>query len=160
MFGVKMTWTVDPAQAMPRLAAGIRNRCLRIALNAGASPVKQAVIASAPKDLGNLSKATAIRTRHYKNRDSWVAVVGASSRYKKAKRTANNKIKKKIDKSTGKKTTQYIRPAYYQHLVDRGTRHSRPRRYLPAAFRRSVRQFEQVCRARLKQEIEALMRQN
>ena len=102
-------WQVDPVQSMGRLSAGIRNKALRIALNAGASPVKSAVISQAPKGEGYLAKSTKIKVTNYKSGNTWVAVVGAGSKYKRLKKS-NGKVVKRRDKD-GKRVSVYSRPA-------------------------------------------------
>ncbi|MBN9520842.1 hypothetical protein J0H58_20365 [bacterium] len=162
MIKAKFTWTVDPVTTVNRVSAGLRNRALRIALNAGASPVKQAVIATAPRDEGLLAKATIIVVRSYEKGLRWTAVVGAGSKFKRAKKTKNRSgkktIVKKLNTKTGRVETQYDRPAKYQHLVDAGTKRARPRHYLPAALRQSKNQFEQRAAAKLKQVIEEMLK--
>ena len=150
-------WSVDPVVAVAKLSAGIRNKALRIALNAGASPVKQAVIESAPVGVGNLAKSTKIKVKNYKKGNSWVAIVGAGAKFKRLKKRGGKVVKKMV---AGKKVSVYARPAKYQNLVNRGTKKLQGRHYLEAAFNRSKKQFEQRTKAKLKQVIEELMRQN
>lgn len=151
-------WKVDPIAALNKLAVGIKNKALRIALNAAAAPVKAAVIASAPKDKGFLAQATKIKVKNYRNSDCWVAIVGAGTKFKRLKKRAG-RVVKRIDKKTGKKVSVYARPALYQHFVDKGSKHMRGRHYLKSAFTMSQKAFEMTARAKLKQVITELMRQ-
>mgnify|MGYP001233749873 CR=1 FL=1 len=165
-----MHWKIDPVQSLNGLSRSIKNKAMRIALNAGASAVKQAVISSAPKDEGHLSKATTIKVYNpgggkAKDSNVWIAVVGAGSKYKKLKKTKNRKTgKSKVvyrkDKKTGEKKKVYIRPAKYQHFVDAGTKNMTARKYLPAAWSRSKAQFEQTVMRKLQEIIPQLMQQN
>ena len=161
MVNATFSWKVDPEKSLANLSSGIRNKALRIAINAGAAPVKAAVIASAPKDTGNLAASTKIRVRNYKANNTWVAIVGAGSSFKRAMKTKDakgrGKIVKKIDKKTGKMVTRYHRPALYQKFVDQGTVHAHGRHYLTAAFQRARSQFVDNCRRKLKEVIEQLM---
>lgn len=120
---------------------------MSIALSAGAAPVKAAVVAAAPKDKGHLAAATIIKVKKAsKNPDVWYAVVGASTKYKRAKKkkgkNGRSQIVKKTDRKTGKKVNAYIKPGLYQYFVDRGTRNMRARHYLTAAFKRAKSQFQ------------------
>ena len=56
-----MRWTIDPVQSLAALSSGIRNKAMRIAINAGAAPMKSAVISHAPSDRGLLKKAIRIK---------------------------------------------------------------------------------------------------
>jgi HK97 gp10 family phage protein len=162
MFQTKFSWSIDPAQAVQKLDAGIRNKAMRIALNAAAAPVKAAVISSAPKGEGHLAASTKIKVTNYRNKAIWVAVVGAGGKYKRLK-------KRKVRGKNGKTKTvtvkgkngdrKYVRPATYQAFVDRGTKHSRARHYLPSAFKRSKTQFEATAKRKLGEVIEQLLGQ-
>lgn len=149
----RMSWTVDPVQALEKLSSGIRNKAMRIALNAAAAPVKAAVIASAPQQLGHLKAATKIKIKNYDKGATWTAIVGASSKFKRTRRLKGGGIKKRINKA-GKKVNAYIRPAVYQHFANAGNKRMRGRHYLEAAFQRSVRNFQQIARAKLREVIE------
>jgi HK97 gp10 family phage protein len=154
LFKATFNWTIDPVQAMAKLATGIRNKALRIALNAGSAPVKAAVIASAPRGTGNLAQSTVIKVKSYRDGDNWVAIVGASSKFKRLKK--RKRKPRKRDKN-GKLIKAYVRPALYQRLVDRGTKHIHPRNYLPRAFNSAKMKFESVAKAKLKEVIEGMM---
>jgi hypothetical protein len=162
-FNVKMSWNIDPGVVLNGLSVATNNKFMRIALNAGAAPVKAAVIATAPKDRGDLSKSTRIRVRNYRNKQIWVAIVGAASKYKKPKRSKpkGNARLGKIEKyKTGKRKgeTKYTRPAKYQHFVDQGRKGQRGQHYLPAALRQTKAQFNAKVNAKLKELIEGYWR--
>jgi len=157
MIQTKFVWQIDPVDALTKLSAGIRNKALRISLNAAAAPVKAAVIAAAPKDLGTLAQATKIKVKNYRKGNTWVAVVGAGTKFKRLKKH-KGKVQKRFDKRTGKKVSVYSRPALYQHFVDQGRKGQRGKHYLRTAFTQSQRQFEAVARRKLGEVITSLMR--
>lgn len=140
-----LVWHVDPVEHFADVERKIRNKALRIALNAGASPVKEAVTQAAPKDRGHLSKATKIKVKNYRRGDVWVAIVGAGSKFKRVKRLKNGQ-------------TRNVYPYKYQHFVDRGTSHSRARHYLDRAWAAAQAQFEARARQKLKQVLPELLK--
>lgn len=142
----RFTWKIDPTNSLPKLAAGVRNKALRIALNAGASPVKQAMIAAAPVERGNLKKAVIIKVKNYKSRNCWVAIVGAGSKFKRVIRPKRKGFKPRV-----------VRPARYQHLVDRGTKRHKGRHFVSSAFRQARKQFEANVMRKLHEQITQLM---
>lgn len=148
MFNAKTVWRVDPVQSLSNLSGGIRNKAMRIALNAGAAPVKAATITEAPSELGNLKKSIRIKTKNYRNSNSWVAVIGASSTYKKTRKLKN----KKRDRGGSK----VIQPARYQPLVERGTKNMSGRKFLEAALNQARAQFEANFRRKFAEQIAIL----
>lgn len=122
---------------------------MRIALNAGAAPMKAAVIAQAPNELGHLKKSQRIKIKNYRNSNTWVAIIGASKSYKK-----NRKLKNKKRDRGGSKV---IRPARYQSLVNKGTKHIKGQHFMEAALRSAKEAFEQNVRRKLAEIIPQLI---
>jgi hypothetical protein len=174
----RVVWDIDPGTALQGLETKIRNKAMRIALSAGAAPVKEAAVAAAPSGLGNLKKAMRIKIKNYKNSSKWVAMIGASSSYKRArkkkvKRTPRaktlfgklfRKAKKRVTKtktfkSLKKKFTKdnSIRPAQYQKLQDKGGKYQRAKHFIDAAFLSSKSQFEAAVFRKLREIIPKLI---
>lgn len=113
------------------LRGSAMNVIIRKAMNKAAAPVKAAVVAAAPKELGNLAKSMRIRTRYYKASKTWVAVVGVSTAYK---RSAGRKAltRRVIWRGKGKKVVtdelvkQYIRPNKYALALEHRHPYIRP----------------------------------
>lgn len=152
------TFKVSPDEAFKKLETGLQRKALRIALNAGAAPVKAAVIASAPKDAGHLAKATVIKVKNYKRGSTWVAIIGAGSKYKRLKKVKGRTVKKR--KKNGQTVRAVVRPYKYQSFVDKGTSKMSGRHYLEAAFETSQAAFEQRAMAKLAEVIQQLLKQN
>lgn len=132
---MKFEFKIDPITATAKLKNNIKNKCIRIALNAAAAPVKQSVIANAPSARGYLKKAIRIKLKNYKNNSAWLVVIGASSTFTRG----------------GKK--RKIRPAKYSNLVEKGTKFMTAKPYLKPAYTQTKSQFANVFFQRLQQEI-------
>ncbi len=140
-------WTIDPVQSLAGLASGIKNKAMRIAINAGAAPMKAAVISAAPSDSGLLKRSIRIRVRNYKANNTWAAIVGASWGFKK---------NVKIGKGRNAKR-KLVQPARYQHLVDRGTKNFVGRNFMEAALNSGKAAFTQTVFRKLSEVIPALI---
>lgn len=149
MIDSKITWKIDPVQALQSLSSGIKNKAMRIALNAGAAPVKAAAIAQAPQDTGNLKKAMRIKTKNYRNSNCWVAMIGASKSFKRTKKPKSKKA-----------TRREVRPGNYQSLVERGTKHFTGRHFLERAMKSTRQQFVDTVRRKLQEIISQLIAGN
>lgn len=144
-----MRWTIDPVQSLAALSSGIRNKAMRIAINAGAAPMKAAVIANAPSDRGLLKKAIRIKVKNYRNSNSWVAVIGASTAVKKTVKIGKGrKAKRKV-----------VQPSRYQPLVDRGTKFASGKHFMAAALNSAKAQFAQTVFRKLSEVIPQLINQ-
>jgi HK97 gp10 family phage protein len=151
----KLTWKVDPIQAVKSLNQGMRNKALRIALQAGAAPMKDAVVAAAPSETGNLKKAMRIKVKNYKSNNTWVAIIGAASNFKRAKKTTGKNGRSQIKKNkSGEKV--FVKPSRYQRPVDVGTKYMRGRHFMASALRRAKSQFDMIARQKLAELIKQL----
>lgn len=161
MIQTQIKWNVDPMQKMQRLSQGLRAKAYKIALQAGAAPMKAAVVAAAPKDQGHLAAATIIKVVK-KTPDVWFAVIGASTKYKRAKKKKGKNGRSQIVRKKGKDGKEQkvqIRPAAYQKFVDKGTRNMRARNYLTAAFKQAKGQFRSRTLSKLDEVVDQLLRQ-
>lgn len=107
------------------LRGSAMNKATRMAINKAAVPVRDAVVAAAPKDIGSLKKSIRIKVRYYAKAKTWAAIVGPSNSYKrvrkrpkKAKPKKPNKtvqlVKKRLQslkRLTGRKLSQAVRKA-------------------------------------------------
>lgn len=134
MIDSKCVWKIDPIQSLANLESGIRNKALRIALNAGAAPMKAAVINHAPSRLGNLKKAMRIKIKNYRQSNAWVAVIGASTSFKRKS-----------------KSGKAIRPAIYQPIVNEA------KHFMEHALKSAQSQFAQIVRTKLAEVIQQLI---
>lgn len=135
----KFEITLDPIRQTDKLKAGLRNKVLRIALNKAASRVKAAVISNAPQRTGSLKKSIRIKVKNYRAKDVWVAIVGASSKYKR-------NVKKK-----------QIRPVFYAKLVETGTRHSPAQPYLKPALQATKQQYIETLRQSIEDQVKQIL---
>lgn len=145
MITAKAVWKVDPDVAFQKLADKIKNKCIRIALNAGAAPMKAAVIAHAPSDGGFLKKSIKIKIKNYRNANYWVAIIGASSKFKRFKRGVKVRGKKR--------SVKVVRPAFYQPLVNKGTKHVKGQHFMEDALRSAQTAFATNVKRKLKEII-------
>lgn len=83
------------------------NKAVRIAINKAAVPVKAAVMASAPKDVGNLRQSLRIRSRWYAKSKVWAVIVGPSSSFSRVRKKP--KRVKPAKKKTPNKTLQALK---------------------------------------------------
>jgi HK97 gp10 family phage protein len=137
----KFEFSIDPIKQADKLKAGLRNKIIRIAINKAASTVKSQVISNAPQRTGSLKKSIRIKVKNYRAKNVWVAIVGASSKYKRTK-------KKKI-----------IIPVFYAKLVETGTKHSPARPYLKPALAQKQQAYIETLRAKIKEQVEEILSQ-
>jgi len=144
MINAKFQVDLTPGEQLAK--NGLR-RATRIGLNRAAAPVKASVVshANAVKRYGFLAKSIRIRLRIYPS-DRYVAVVGPSMNY------VRTKGKKKRGKYKG--SPRRHRPAYYAHLVERGTKRSRAKPWLKPAHAESAGRFIEDARREVGKEIE------
>lgn len=136
----KTTWKKDPTDAVKDLSRGMRNKAVRIALNAGAAPMKAAAVAQSPIETGALKKSFRIKVVNYKGKNIWVAVIGAKADF----------VKRKGKHGKEKK------PGNYLALVDLGTKHLTGRHFMRAAYNSSINSALQTMKTKLRQQIEQL----
>jgi HK97 gp10 family phage protein len=124
----------DTLNAFRDLPRAIRNRHMRIAMNAGAGVIRDAAVANAPKQSGLLKKSLKIKVRvpdasynvkhHGKPAYAVIGpargVVGRVATIKGVVKTITTRQAIKRSFGGGGFTTR--RPARYAHLVEKGTR--------------------------------------
>lgn len=137
----RFEFTIDPIKQADKLKAGLRNKVIRIAINKAASTVKSQVISNAPQRTGSLKKSIRIKVKNYRAKNVWVAIVGASTSYKRTR-------KKKI-----------IRPVAYAKLVETGTKHTSAKPYLKPALAQKQQEYIQVMTAKIKEQVEQILSQ-
>jgi HK97 gp10 family phage protein len=133
------TWRFSgahPAQLLQQLAANVRNKEARIAMNKAAAPVKAAVVNNAPSDTGSLKKSIRIKVKSYGRGLRWVAVIGPKGNFKRK----------------GK------RPAYYNRQVNDGNRYIRGRQHMDKAAAQTRNKFISDYIAALKERVALSMR--
>ena len=120
-----------------------------IAVMAGASPVKAAVVSNAEgiKRFGFTAKSVRIRRRFYAASLRMVAIVGPSRKYVRTK----GKFTRGPKKGQPRKHV----PAKVAHLVEKGTKRSRARKFISPALAATWKLYEQRVRDRFGREIEA-----
>jgi HK97 gp10 family phage protein len=125
---------------------GIRKAC-KIGLNRAAAPVKASVVshAEAIRRFGFLAKSIRIRSKVYHG-DKFVAVIGPASKFVRGR----GKFKKGKRKGEAKR---FI-PSKYAHLVERGTKTSRPNPFLKPAHAATSGQFLRSVGVEIGREIE------
>jgi HK97 gp10 family phage protein len=145
MINGNFKWTMDPVESLGNLSSGLRNKAMRIALLSGASPVKSAIMNQAPTDTGALQKAMRIKVKNYRSNNTWVAIIGASSSFKRKKGKGKNK--------------RTVQPSRYQHLVDKGTKFVKGTEFLNTAFEQSRPQFVAGVMRKLQELVPQLLQQ-
>jgi HK97 gp10 family phage protein len=124
----------DTINAFRDLPRAIRNRHMRIAMNAGAGVIRDAAVANAPKETGLLKKSLKIKvrvpdasfnTRHH-GRPAY-AVIGPARNVVGLTQTSKAGLKLTTVKRLQRKgfrgnLVQRRRPSRYAHLVEKGTR--------------------------------------
>lgn len=138
-------WTIDPVLSFNKLSQGMQRKALRIALNAGAAPMKVNVTSGAPSETGSLQKSMRIKTKNYKNSNIWVAIIGASIKYiRNVGRGKNKKV---------------YRPAKYQKLVDQGNENIQGKQFMKSAFQSGYQQFVNRVFQKLREVVPQIMRE-
>lgn len=142
---VRATVDMRPAESLRK---GGARKATRIGLNRAAAPVKAAVVseAQAVARFGYLAKSIRIRLREYPP-DKWVSVIGPSAAF--------SRTKGKFKKGKRKGQPRKVIPAKYAHLVNKGTKRSKPRPFLVKAHRRTAAGFVRDAAAEVGKEIAA-----
>ena len=130
---------------MKFVKGSLQNKIMRIAINKAAAPVKAAVIAQSPTMKGNLKKSIKIKSKHYKAKNIWTAIVGPSSSFTRKGKTIKAGPKK------GQKPV--IRPAKYAPAVEK------KKRFLKSSLQASAGQFRQTLQEAVRQQLEAILNQ-
>lgn len=115
--------------ALRSLPVAIQRKHMRIAMNAAGGILKQGAISRVPIRTKLLKQALGVKVTQKKNGE-WFAVVGAKRGMKRAVRTTKKGTTKALSKratsnlkfTPGAGGQQYIDPARYLHLVEKGTR--------------------------------------
>jgi HK97 gp10 family phage protein len=121
---LKASFALDLSPAERLRRSGIR-KAVRIAANRAAAPVKAVMVANAEriKDRGGIAKSIRIRVKIYGDR--FVTIIGPSRSYK---RSAGRGKPKKV-------------PASYAHLVERGTKRTKPKPFVRPTLAATKDQF-------------------
>lgn len=151
---MKVVFTKDPKAIIAGLTKGMRNKAMRISLNKAASPVKAAVISTAPARFGFLKKAQRIKVKHYQGGNIWVAVVGPT----------RSVSRKKGVRTRGPKKGEAIihKPANYARLVEKGHGGPRPapaKSFLRPALSTSKSTYFTTLEAALAEQVKKLLPQ-
>lgn len=143
MIDAKVKLDLTPGEQLAK--SGLR-RATRIGLSRAASPVKGSVVshANSVRRFGFLAKSIRIRLRIYPS-ERYVAVVGPSMNF--------IRTKGKYKRGKHKGQPRRHRPAYYAHLVERGTKRSRARPWLAPAHAESASGFIENARREVGAEI-------
>lgn len=123
----------DAINAFRDLPRSVRNKHMRIAMNAGAGVIRDAAVANAPKETGLLKKSLKIKVRvpdasfntQHHGRPAY-AVIGPSRKVVGLTQTSKAGLKLTSLKRLTKKgfrgnLVQRRRPSRYAHLVEKGT---------------------------------------
>jgi HK97 gp10 family phage protein len=145
MLGARVALDLGPAEGLTK--GGIR-KATRIGLNRAASPVKASVVshAAAVKRFGYLSKSIRIRLKGYPA-DKWVSVIGPGTKFVK--------VKGRYKRGATPGAAKFFKPAKYAHLVERGTKRSKPKPWLRPAFDSTKGRFLDQAAAEVGKEIAA-----
>ncbi len=142
----------------------VNNVIIRKAINKAAVPVKDAVIGYAPSRRGYLRQSIRIKSKFYQATKTWAVIVGPSTAFKRSagrgktarvpvySRNARGKITGISGFETGK---AYIKPSRYAHLVEKGTKTSRPHPFLRPALAKSKQRYTDILCAEVRAGIEA-----
>ncbi len=71
---------------LPYVRGSLQNMATRIAINKAAVPVKAAVVAAAPKDIGYLKASIRIKSKYYAKSKTWAAIVGPSAKFSRMRK--------------------------------------------------------------------------
>lgn len=138
MISAVLEWDRNPAAFLKGVRGSLKNKCIRIAMNKAAAPVKADVVAKAPKRSGALKSSFRIKVKNYKNSNIWVALIGPKSNY--------------VRKRKGK----VVQPAHYWFILNDGSKYIVPLRIVQKAQRSSGGKFAQVFSDELRRQIIAL----
>jgi HK97 gp10 family phage protein len=125
---VRLTGAEKAISAVNALPGRIRNRAVRVALNAAGGEFKSEVKTRAPKETGLLKRSIGVKVAvpYQKNKPAWVKVGPQRGfrqpveKNKKGKvRTVSKKIQNLLPESS---KTKYRNPTRYAHLVEGGTK--------------------------------------
>jgi HK97 gp10 family phage protein len=135
----RFEFTLDPNKQVERLKAGMRNKVIRIAINKAASLVKTQVIDNAPNRTGTLKKSVKIKVKNYKNKNIWLAIVGASSKFKR------------------KRKGKDVFPVRYALLVEKGTMWNKAQPYLKPALEQKRQEYIDTMTAKIREQVEQIL---
>ena len=134
MLRLQIVGVQDTINAFRDLTRTVRNKHMRIAMNAGAGVIRDAAVANAPKETGLLKKSLKIKVRvpdasfnaAHHGRPAY-AVIGPArgvvSRVANVKGTVKTiTTRQAIKRSFGGGGFTTRRPSRYAHLVEKGTR--------------------------------------
>lgn len=126
---VKLVGLNECIGALRNLPLSIQRKHMRIAMNAAGGMLKNAAVSRVPQRTRLLKQSLAVKVQQKKSGE-WFAVVGAKKGMKRAVRTTKAGATKALSKratsnlkfTPGGGSRQYIDPARYLHLVEKGTK--------------------------------------
>jgi HK97 gp10 family phage protein len=151
MADARVEFTIDPIKEANKLTKGLRNKCLRIAMNKASAKVKEQVVSKAPKRFGYLQKSIRIKVRQYKTGSVWVSIVGPKSDFRKVR-----KAKKATRKRKAKNASTH-RPALYARFLEKGTKHATARPFLKPAMDATASQYLITLQASIREQVAKLL---
>jgi hypothetical protein len=139
--------TVDMRPAESLRAGGAR-KATRIGLNRASAPVKAAVVseATAIKRYGFTAKSIRIRLRQYPP-DKWVSVIGPGASF--------SRTKGKYQRGKRKGQARKHVPANVAHIVNKGSKRTKPKPFLTKAHARTAAGFVRDAEREVGKEIAA-----
>jgi len=152
---IDLTGDKELLRMLADLPGKIQRKVLAKAMNAGASPIKAAIVrnAQAHRLTGLLAKSIIIKRKTYNRGSTFVLVIGPKSQRRAVRVTKKGAFrfigkKKAGEMEAGGAKLRYINPAKYAHLLEGG--HTGPRGSAPAypfmrpAFEAHKRQAEGI----------------
>lgn len=126
---IKLTGVKECLAALKGTSDAVKRKYLRIALNAAGGQLKSAAVSRVPLRTKLLKQSLAVKVTQKKNGE-WYVVVGAKRGMKRSVRITAKGTTKTLSKratsnlkfTPGGSRTQYIDPARYIHLAEKGTR--------------------------------------
>jgi hypothetical protein len=129
MLTAKLSGVPECIAALKHVPDSIKRKHLRVALNAAGGLLKQGAISRVPARTRLLKQALGVKVTQKRNGE-WYTVVGAKRGMRRAVKTTRAGKTKALSKratsnlkfTPGGGARQYIDPARYLHLVEKGTR--------------------------------------
>lgn len=135
------------------LRGGKMNIAIRKSINKAAAPVKQALIAAAPKKSGDLAKSIKIKSKYYAATKTWAAIVGPS----RAKKKPPKPVVAGKRRGRKPKVRKPFSPTRYAWQVEHGTKHSRSKPWLKPTLNSMKSVYESILTSSLKSEIAQIL---
>jgi hypothetical protein len=128
--GMRLVGLREASFVLNEFPKRMRRKYMRVAMNAGGGVLKKAAVANVPSGANRLLKQSIAVKVKGTRKEEWYAAVGPKRGMKLARkhwsqggasRVLNRKATDMLASIPGQKE-QYINPARYAHLVERGTR--------------------------------------